>query len=223
MKVIIVEDELKLQKELGLLLQRNNYKVHIVEELLNVQDVVDEILNVDGDLLLLDLHLPFMNGILIAEELRKHTLLPIIMLTSQVTDIDELRGLQAGADDYVTKPFNTHILLARIEALLKRSKKQGAVVTLEHKGVVLYLLEGTVHFKGQKIEVTKNELGILKELMRQPGVIVPRIDLIRALWEMEFFVEDSTLTVNINRLRKKLEQIGIEDFIRTKHGMGYQV
>ena len=137
--------------------------------------------------------------------------------------MDELMSLNLGADDFITKPYNAHILLAHISTVLKRMQPASDSIVLTHNGLVLEVLKSKAVYRGNEIELTKNELGILRVLMENKGNIIPRNELIRNLWEMEEFVEDSTLTVNINRIRRKLEVLGLSDYLKTKRGQGYYV
>lgn len=153
----------------------------------------------------------------------------MIFLTSRTDSMDELTGILKGADDYITKPFNAPILLARIANVLKRTAKKDVVdaakdlLQLEHKGVVLNLSAGTIEHAGKREELTKNELKILHFLYQRPGEIVPRVEIIEYLWDNEAFIDDNTLSVNMTRIRGKLLEIGVEDFIETRRGMGYRI
>lgn len=218
--VFLVEDEVKLRNEMSILLERNGYKSIISDD---YENIIEEILNFQPDLIILDLNLPVYDGFYICKEVRKKSDIPVIVVTSSKSDLDELDVLNLGADDFISKPFNPRILLARISSVLKRSSGEKTSVTIAHKGAVLDVLKGTVYHNGNSIELTKNEIGILKILMDNKGNIIPRNEIISNLWEMSEFVEDSTLTVNINRLRKKLEDIGLKDYLITKRGLGYMV
>lgn len=181
------------------------------------------------DLILLDLNLPEESGFAICTKIREYSEIPVIFLTSRTDSMDELTGILKGADDYITKPFNAPILLARIANVLKRTAKKDAVdaakdlLQLEHKGVVLNLSAGTIEHAGKREELTKNELKILHFLYQRPGEIVPRVEIIEYLWDNEAFIDDNTLSVNMTRIRGKLLEIGVEDFIETRRGMGYRI
>ena len=149
--------------------------------------------------------------------------LPIIMLTSRTSDFDELLGLRVGADDYVTKPFNPQVLLARIQNLLARTAAPEAGAVLTHKGLTLYVLQAKMRCGDKEAELTRNELGILRLLMRSKGNVIPRDAIIDEWWQSESFIDENTLNVNIVRLRKKLAAIGLPDYLETKRGMGYKV
>ncbi len=174
-------------------------------------------------LILLDINLPHFDGYHICREIRSHSQIPIIIVTSRNSDVDELMSMNLGADDFITKPYHTQILLARIAALLKRSYQTDHESQLEHNGVMLSLSDSTITANGQTAELTKNELKILHLLMQNKGTIQSRDELINALWQTDEFIDDNTLTVNINRLRKKLESIGVTNYLKTKRGMGYIV
>ncbi|MCQ4637093.1 response regulator transcription factor [Anaerovorax odorimutans] len=219
-RILIVEDEEKIREELRTALEKKGYTCTLIEEF---EDAAGQIVREAPDLVLLDLNLPVQDGFYICQEVRKQLDVPIIVVTSSSSDMDELMSLNLGADDYITKPFNMHILLAHISTVLHRAYGRKATVTLTHKGLTLDVLKGRISYQGRETDLTKNELGILRMLMENAGQIISRTDLICHLWEMEEFVEDSTLTVNINRLRRKLADIGLEDYLLTKRGLGYMV
>ncbi|WP_042274310.1 response regulator transcription factor [[Clostridium] dakarense] len=219
-QIFIVEDEAKLRNEVLTLLERNGYKCSTSDD---YQNIIQNILNLHPDLVLLDLNLPVYDGFYICKEIRKQSEIPIIVVTSSKSDLDELDVLNLGADDFINKPFNSRILLARIASVLKRTSGKSKPLIVTHNGAVLDVLKSKVSHNNQSVELTKNELGILKILMDNKGNIIPRNEIISSLWDMAEFVEDSTLTVNINRLRKKLEDIGLNDYLITKRGQGYMV
>ena len=173
-------------------------------------------------MVLLDINLPIYDGYYICREIRKKSEVPIIIVTSRDSDMDELMSMNLGADDFVTKPYNTQILLARIAALLKRSNnKTTSINILNYKNLQLNLSNAKITCNNKEAELTKNEVKILSYLMNHQGQIVSRDLLMEYLWSTDYFVDDSTLTVNITRLRKKLEEIGIENVIETRRGLGY--
>lgn len=219
-RIFIVEDEKKLRDEVSTLLERNGYKCFTSDDYLNI---IRDILDLHPDLILLDLNLPVYDGFYICKEIRNQSEIPIIVLTSSQSDLDELDVLNLGADDFINKPFNPRILLARISSVLKRTSGKSKSIIVSHNGAVLDVLKSKVSHHDKSIELTRNELGILKVLMDNKGNIIPRNEIISSLWDMAEFVEDSTLTVNINRLRKKLEDIGLKDYLITKRGQGYMV
>ena len=218
-KILIVEDDEKLREELKIFLDRNGYDTVILDKFDNP---VEDILKINPNLVLLDINLPYFDGEYICKELRKKSNVPIIMLTSRDNEIDELISLNYGADQYVTKPYNIQILLAKINGLLKRSKNSDATQTLiDCKEFVLDISKSIIENGNNKIELTKNELKILHYLVMNRGKIVSRDEIMDYLWDSESFIDDNTLTVNIKRLRVKLEELGVKDIIETKGGQGY--
>ena len=218
-KIIIVEDDKIIREELQTFLSKYGYEVVAPSEF---ENIVEFILNENANLVLLDINLPVFDGYYICREVRKKSEVPIIVVTSRDSDMDELMSINLGADDFVTKPYNTQILLARIGALLKRSGSNTVSTNiLTYKDFQLNLSNATVLYNGKEIDLTKNEVKILSYLINHKGEIVSRELLMEYLWTSEFFVDDSTLTVNITRLRKKLDEIGIENVIETRRGLGY--
>ncbi len=228
MQIVIVEDDEGIRKELKRLLENAFYEVVTIETFENVAGQICGMISVP-DLVLLDLNLPGESGFDICTKLKEHSDVPIIFLTSRTDSMDELAGILKGADDYITKPFNPPILLARIGVVLKRTTNKNAgkstddALNLEYRGVVLNVAGGYIEHDGKKTDLTKNELKILHLLYRKKGEIVPRLDMIEYLWDNEVFIDDNTLSVNVTRLRGKLAAIGVMDFIETKRGMGYRI
>lgn len=218
-KIIIIEDDEIIREELKNFLSKYGYEIIAPKAFDNV---VEFILKENANLVLLDINLPIFDGYYICREVRKQSDVPIIIVTSRDSDMDELMSMNLGADDFVTKPYNTQILLARIAALLKRS---GSSITtssiLTYKDFQLNLSNATILYKEREVELTKNEVKILSYLIGHKGEIVSRESLMEYLWSTDYFVDDSTLTVNVTRLRKKLEEIGIENVIETRRGLGY--
>lgn len=218
-KIIIIEDDEIIREELKNFLSKYGYEIVAPT---SFDNVVQFILNENANLVLLDINLPIFDGYYICREVRKKSDIPIIIVTSKDSDMDELMSMNLGADDFVTKPYNTQILLARIAALLKRSGSNTATSNiLTYKDFQLNLSNATIIYNEKEIELTKNEVKILSYLINHKGEIVSRELLMEYLWSTEYFVDDSTLTVNITRLRKKLEEIGIENVIETRRGLGY--
>ena len=223
-KIIIVEDSRVIREELSEFLSRNGYEVNVIE---NFENVISEIESLDGDLVLLDINLPVFDGYYICREVRRSSDIPIIVVTSRDSELDELMSMNLGADDFVTKPYNTQILLARIEAVLKRSKKINNESKVENKLMFKELefnLESGVikNIKTLMVsEISKNEMKVLTFLIKNKNKIVSREELMNYLWSTDFFVDDNTLSVNITRLRKKLDNIGIINAIETRRGLGY--
>ncbi|MEA5002088.1 MAG: response regulator transcription factor [Christensenella sp.] len=216
MKIIIVEDNHKIRNELMSFLQRYGYQTAGME---HFGTVVQDILHEKGDLLLLDINLPEVDGYSVCREIRKTSDIPIIIVTSRNTEMDELMSINLGADDFVTKPYNTQILLARINSVLKRVNK--SVERIDCGCFALNLARSVIELGQKEIEITKNELRILNTLATHRGSIVTREELMKDLWNDNMFVDDNTLSVNVNRLRKKMEEEGLADVIETKRGQGY--
>ena len=221
MHILIVEDESAIRQELRLLLENALYRVTALDDF---TDVPEQVLSCGPDLVLLDLNLPGESGFDICTRIRASSEVPIIFVTSRTDSMDELTGLMKGGDDYITKPFQAPILLAHIAAVLKRAAREGTEVTkLTHKGAELDIARGSLSFCGQVVELTKNELKIMHYLFLNKEKIVSRANLIEYLWDNQVFIDDNTLSVNMTRIRAKLEKAGMHDFIRTKRGMGYSI
>lgn len=222
MRIVLIEDEPAIRQELTLLLQNALYDVTALHDFANAASAA---LAASPDLILLDIKLPGASGFDICTEVRAVSDVPILFLTSQTSAADELNGMLKGGDDYITKPFHPPILLARIAAVLKRTKKAGAreLNKLEYKGVVLDIARGSIGYQGGHCELTKNELKILHYLFQNTGRIIPRIELIEYLWDNQVFIDDNALSVNMTRLRGKLEHLGVQNFVETKRGMGYRL
>lgn len=217
--VMIVDDNEQLQNEIGNLLITNGYSVLNTKEFDQIQQRVKEN---NPDLILLDINLPNDDGFKICTEIRSFSKVPIIFITSRNTNIDELMAITLGGDDFITKPYNTQILLARINALIKRAYPNDTNMdVIEYNGLKLNILSSTIEHDGNSEELTKNELKILYYLLINKGKIVSRVDIMEYLWDSSMFVNDNTLTVNITRIRNKVEEIGLKDFIKTKRGQGY--
>ena len=218
-KILIVEDDEKLCNELKIFLHNNGYDAQTLKKF---DHTIQDILKINPDLLLLDINLPNNDGEFICKEIRKVSSLPIIMVTSCDNELDELLSINYGADHYITKPYNIQILLAKIASLLKRSNGTlGAQDKLDCKEFVLNLAKSTMEKEEKAIELTKNEFKILKYLAEKREKIVPREEIMEVLWDSESFIDDNTLTVNITRLRGKLEELGLKELLETKRGQGY--
>ena len=175
-------------------------------------------------LVLLDISLPFFDGFYWCREIRSVSRVPVIFLSSAADNLNIVMAMNMGADDFIAKPFDQSVLMAKIQALLRRAYDfGGAMPVLEHRGALLNTGDGTLQYQGAKLELTKNEYRILLGLMRSKGRTVSRERLMELLWESDEFVDDNTLTVNVNRLRRKLDAAGLDGFITTKHGVGYLV
>lgn len=219
-RIFLVEDDQKIREELTTLLEKYGHSCCSSDDFTNMLDTV---LKSGAELLLLDINLPVFDGYHICRELRKASDLPIIIVTSRDSDVDELMSMNLGADDFITKPYNTQILLARINSVLNRAYNNRSAKVVSHNGVSLDLATSIVSNGARQAELTKNELRILHLLMTNSGCILSRDELMNDLWQSDEFVDDNTLTVNINRLRKKLEEIGITGYLMTKRGRGYMV
>lgn len=216
-KILIVEDDEKLRKELEIFLNKNGYEAKSLEKF---DDVINDIINEKANLILLDINLPFIDGEYICKEVRKISDVPIIMVTSRNNEIDELISLNYGADQYVTKPYNIQILLAKIAGLLKRNSSNNQE-KIDCGKFVLNISQSIIESQNKKIELTKNEFKILYYLAIHKGQIIARDEIMDYLWESESFIDDNTLTVNMKRLRNKLEELNLQDIIETKRGQGY--
>ena len=217
-KIFIIEDEEKIRLELSTFLNRYGYETSYSTDFENIVDIS---LKEEPDIILLDINLPYYDGYYICREIRRKSNVPIIVVTSKNSEVDELMSMNLGADDFITKPYNTQILLARIASIIRRTYQNLDSEVFEFKGLKYNMSTSEMTFDNKKCELTKNESKILFTLMKNKERIVPRNDLMKALWQDDEFVDDNTLTVNINRLRKKLEEIGAVDYIQTKRGQGY--
>lgn len=220
-KILLVEDDSTLSNILKKNIVTWNYEVYCVQ---NFEDITQEFSEFQPDLVLMDIMLPFYNGYHWCAELRKISNVPIVFLSSASDNMNIVMAMQMGGDDFIAKPVDATVLIAKIQAILRRAyDMKEADLTMEHKGVVLNLNDNTLAYHGENIELTKNEFRILQTLMEHRGKIVSRDTLMIKLWQEDCYVEENTLTVNVNRLRKKLVEIGLTDFIKTKVGSGYMI
>lgn len=217
-KVLIIEDDPVIQNELETLLRGNGYIAVSVKDFSNVNDVFKE---EKPHIVLLDIKLPNESGFSICSQIRSISNVPIIFVTSCSTDMDELNSIMLGGDAFITKPYNTAILLAKIAALLRRVYAMEQAETLTWNGATLHLESSIMEYQGQKVELTKNELKVLYYLFKNAGKICSRNDLVDFLWDNQLYIDDNALSVNITRIRNKLDHIGLHDFIKTKHRQGY--
>lgn len=217
-KILIIEDDEKLREELKIFLNKNGYKA---TTLTTFDNTIQDILQTNPDLILLDINLPNTDGEYICKEIRKQSNMPIIIVTSRDNELDELLSINNGADHYITKPFNIQILLAKIGSLLRRTNMQEVNDKIDEKDFILNTSNNTIEKDGKIIELTKNEYKIFKYLVQNRGKIVSREDIMECLWESESFIDDNTLTVNITRLRNKLEELELKELLETKRGRGY--
>ncbi len=220
-KILIVEDDEKLRNELEIFLNNNGYQA---ESLKTFDNTINDILNINPDLILLDINLPGTDGEYVCKEIRKQSDMPIIIVTSRDNEVDELVSINYGADHYITKPFNIQILLAKISSLLRRANSNNeSKEKINEKDFILNISNSTIEKNNKIIELTKNEYKILKYLIENRGKIVSREDIMDSLWENDSFIDDNTLSVNITRLRNKLEELGLKELLQTKRGQGYML
>ena len=215
-KILIIEDDLEIRNELKILLDNNGYSGVILD---NFDKIKENIISKKADLILLDINIPNINGQHLLKELREEIDTPIIMVTSKNTEIDEVISMSYGADDYITKPYNPNILLLHIEAILKRTNKTNNV--LNYKNITLDTSKSMIYHENGEITLSRNEMMIFYYLIKNKGKIVSREDIMNYLWDTEDFIDDNTLTVNIARLRNKLEDAGLTNVIETRRGQGY--
>jgi len=217
-KIAILEDDTSIALELKELLKNAGYNVLIITD---YENAVESLLKEKVDLTLLDINLPTANGEVILKELRKQTTMPIIMLTSRVTEVDEILSISYGADDYITKPYNPTILLLRIQNIFKRSNSQ--TNSLIYNNIIVNPSKGILQKENEELSLTKNEMIIFLYLLNNKGNIVKRDELMTDLWNNNEYINDNALTVNISRLRTKLEEFGLKDVIETRKGQGYKL
>ena len=215
-KILIVEDDKTISNELANLLSSSNYEPI---ELVDFSNTYEEIMSINPDLVLLDINLPYLNGEALLSKIRKTSNIPIIMVTSKNTEIDEVLSMSYGADDYITKPYNPTILLLRINAIFKRLENTSD--TIEYKGLTINMQKGLIKKDNEEIIFSKNEMIIFNYLLTHQNKIVTRDELMTDLWNNDEYINDNALTVNISRLRNKLKSIGLDDAIETRKGIGY--
>lgn len=216
MKILIIEDDIELRKELKILLDNNGYQGIILQ---GFENTLDEIIRIDPDLVLLDIKLPYLNGQQLLKRLRKKSSVPVIMVTSKDSEIDEILAMSYGADDYIIKPYNPTILLLHIEAVFKRLQKIDP--KLNYQGVNINLSKSILEKDNQELLLSKNEMSIFYFLLINQGKIVSRDEIMNYLWGTNKFIDDNTLTVNMTRLKKKLVGIGLINVIETRRDQGY--
>lgn len=220
-RIMIIEDDAGVAGAISELAASWQLEPYIVRDFRNV---MVEFAEQDPRLVLMDISLPFMNGYHWCSEIRKVSSVPVIFISSAADNMNIIMAMNMGADDFIAKPFDCNVLMAKIQALLRRTYDFGASApVLEHAGAVLSMGDNSLSYMGEKIELSKNEYRILLTLMQSKGKVVSREKLMEALWATDSFVDENTLTVNIGRLRKKLDAVGLHDFIATKFGVGYIV
>ena len=219
LKMLIIEDNENIKKELIDFLSKYGYEAYGIDDFKNIINLSVES---NPDLILLDINLPYYDGYYVCREIRRIKDIPIIIVTSRDSDMDEIMSINFGADDFITKPYNTQVLLARIGAVLRRTKAQVLEQDfIEHNGLKLNISKGEITFNNNTTDLSKNELKILACLMKNKVKIMSREELMDYLWSSDLFIDDNTLSVNITRLRKKLDDIGFKNAIETKRGLGY--
>lgn len=220
-RVLIVEDDAGIAGAIQDQLEIYSMQAHCVT---NFRNVLSDFAAFQPHLILLDIKLPYFHGYHWCGEIRKVSKVPIIFISSASDSMNIVTAMNMGADDFIAKPFDQHVLMAKVQALLRRTYDFGASASvLEHRGALLNTDEGTLSYQGEKISLSKNEFRILITLMRAKGKVVSREKLMEVLWETDDFVDEAALTVNVGRLRKKLDAAGLNDFIATKHGVGYLI
>lgn len=219
-KIMIIEDDFSIAKLISENLAKWQMDSYITKDFDNI---IEQFKDYQPDLVLLDINLPVYDGYYWNQEIRKISKLPIIIISSRNSNMDQIMAMNMGADDFVEKPFSVDILVAKINALLRRTYdfSKSSSDTIEHNGLKLNLSSGTVEIGNEKIDLSKNEYKLLQRLLKDQGKIVTREQLLNFMWDDERFVDDNTLTVNINRLRGKIEKFGLKNYIVTKVGQGY--
>lgn len=220
-KIMIIEDDMTIAGTIKDHLSKWDYEVIYVTDFKNI---IEQVIKFEPQLILLDIMLPFFNGFYWCGEIRKISKVPVMFISSANDNMNIVMAMNMGGDDFIAKPFDLNVLTAKVGALIRRTYSfQGQVNVIEHKGGVLNLSDTTLTYEGKKIELTKNDYKILQLLMEKIGKVVSREEIMERLWESDNFVDDNTLTVNITRLRKKLAESGLNNFITTKKGLGYMV
>ena len=220
-KIFIIEDDLTIAQKIREHLEVWNLEVKTASDFRNI---LKEFVAFDPHLILLDISLPFFNGYYWCSEIRKISKVPVIFLSSASDNMNIVMAMNMGGDDFIAKPFDLHVLAAKVQAVLRRTYDfSGQTSLLEHRGAILNMGDATLTYEGKKVELTKNEYKILQNLLENKGRAVSREALMTKLWETDCYVDENTLTVNVTRLRRKLEAVGLEHFITTKKGIGYMV
>ncbi|HBL51578.1 MAG TPA: DNA-binding response regulator [Firmicutes bacterium] len=220
-KILIIEDDLTIARTIKDHLCKWDYEVVCVTDFKNI---IEQVIQFEPHLVLLDVMLPFFSGYHWCSEIRKISKIPVMFISSAGDNMNIVMAMNMGGDDFIAKPFDLNVLTAKVGALIRRTYSfQGQVNVLEHQGVLLNLSDTTLTYQNQKINLTRNDLRILQLLMENAGQVVSREEIMQRLWESDHYIDENTLTVNITRLRKKLAEAGLEDFIVTKRGLGYMV
>lgn len=217
-KIVIIEDTVTIREELKNFLITYGYEVHAPTDF---RDIIDITLREYPDLIILDINLPVIDGYHICREIRKQSDVAIIVVTSRDSEMDELMSMNLGADDFITKPYNTQVLLARITSVLRRTRGIQSKDVISYNELQLNLANASIDYQGKVVELSKNEVKILSCLIKNQGKIVSRDDLMDFMWNADSFVDDNNLSVNVTRLRRKLEEAGMSENIETRRGLGY--
>lgn len=218
-KILIVEDDTVIANAIKKHIETWGYEAEYVNDF---KDVLTKFVSFQPQLVLLDISLPFYNGFYWCSEIRKVSKIPIIFISSASDNMNIVMAMNMGGDDFIAKPFDLSVLIAKVKAMLRRTYDfAGQSNLIEHEGAILNTSDATLTYNGEKIDLTKNDNRILQILMENKGKIVSRDSIMTKLWESDTYVDENTLTVNITRLRKKLESIGLTDFVITKKGIGY--
>ena len=220
-KILIIEDDEIIAKSIEKELSNWGF---ISKCITDFQNIIPQFVEFDPQLILLDITLPFFNGYHWCSEIRKLSKVPIVFISSASDNMNIVMAMNMGADDFIAKPFDLHVLIAKIQAILRRTYDFSTSSNLlEHRGAILNINDNSISYNGEKVELTKNEYKILQTLLENKNKTVSRDNLMIKLWETDNYVEENTLNVNVTRLRKKLESIGLNNFIKTKKGLGYIV
>lgn len=218
-KILIIEDDEIIAKSIEKEISNWGF---IAKKVTNFQDIIPEFVEFNPQLILLDITLPFYNGYHWCSEIRKLSKVPIVFISSASDNMNIVMAMNMGGDDFISKPFDLHVLVAKIQAILRRTYDFSSQTNLlEHNGAILNINDNSISYNDEKVELTKNEYKILQTLLENKGKTVNRDNLMIKLWETDNYVEENTLNVNVTRLRKKLESIGLTNFIKTKKGIGY--
>lgn len=220
-KILIIEDDYKLQTLIKEFLEKYNYQVQLISNFKNVEKQLDII---DVDLILLDINLPYYDGFYLCRYIRKKSTVPIIIISSRSGELEQVMGMELGADDYITKPFSTELLLAKVKASIRRTYgeynvSQNTLITVN--GLILDPENFKLSYNGLEQELSKNEFKLLRMLIENRDKIVSREELLNELWDYTSFVDDNTLTVNVTRVKHKFDEMGIKEVIKTRRGIGY--
>ncbi|WP_164509038.1 response regulator transcription factor [Clostridium rectalis] len=221
--ILIIEDDKKLAKLIENHLSRYGYRTFLIKDFSKIKD---EVLKCKPDLILMDINLPFFDGFYWCSDIRNYSKVPIIFISARDSDMDQVMAIDNGGDDFITKPFSYYVLLAKIKSVLRRvygSYAKSDSDFLKVSGLTLYTSNNLLEFKGKKIELSKNEFSLLLYLLKNINKIVSRDTLLEILWNDTDFIDDNTLSVNVTRLRKRLEEVGITNAIETKRGQGYML